>query len=209
MLYIAEPKSASTSLVVSIAKILNIKFSNGRNKVKGDIKCKGFESIQSYHNTTVFRNEAFLKKYLESTNFILKEHILPVKEHIEVIEKIKKPVIVSIRNSDDIIESYKRVFSVLPKIDQKMDYIKLKEELNYFANFYLNKQKENKELWLVITFEDIIFNFEETMKKIIKHYGFEVKDKEIKKHQLEKRNCTEHGMRKLIKEGFVYDKLRD
>jgi hypothetical protein len=194
MLLIAEPKSGSTSLLWSIAEILKIQRKNGQNRLKSDIKCIGFEEMQKYHNTTVKRSKEFLKKYIESKDIIYKEHILPTKEHLKYLGEIGRPVVVLLRNSTDIIESYKRVFSVLPDIKKMIDLEKMKKELDLFYYLY-NKQRNT--MFLKVHYEDIVLNFHATIKKILSQYGFNIPMKEIKKYQLQKRNFGGHGLRKL------------
>jgi hypothetical protein len=61
MLLIGQPKSATTSLMWTLAHIMGIAHKNGHNKRKGDIKCSGFEQLQKYHGTTVQRSYARYK----------------------------------------------------------------------------------------------------------------------------------------------------
>ena len=49
MLIIAQPKTASTSLVQTVGEYLDIEFSHGVGKKKCDKKCEGFTEIQKYH----------------------------------------------------------------------------------------------------------------------------------------------------------------
>jgi len=102
--------------------------------------------------------------------------------------------VVLLRDSEPIIESYKRVFTVFPEIQKKIDFEKLKEELDLFNKIY--SEIDNK-IYLKITFEDVVLNFVSTMKKILSHYGFKKTITEIKKYELAKRNYTGHGIRKL------------
>jgi hypothetical protein len=194
MLLIAEPKSGSTSLMWSIAEILKIQKKNGQNKLKEDVKCKGFEEIQKYHNTTVKRSYKFLEKYIESKTVIYKEHILPTLNHLLAMGEIGRNIVILLRDSKEIIESYKRIFSVLPDIKKKIDLIKLKEELDLFYDIY---ERQKNKMYLKIYYKDIVLNFHKTIKKILIHYGFDISLEKIKKYQLQKRNYTGHGLRKL------------
>ena len=88
---IAIPKSASTSLMQTIAKILNIKYQNGISRKKYLIDVKEFEEMQKYHGTTIRRSKEFLAKWISRKDIIYKEHLLPIKEHIQYIKEINKP----------------------------------------------------------------------------------------------------------------------
>jgi hypothetical protein len=192
MLLIAQPKSASTSLMWTLAHILKIAHKNGQNRLNADKKCPGFEELQKYHGTTVKRNYAFLYNYICKPDVIYKEHILPIDKHIEFIKDIDKPVVVLLRDADQTIESYKRVFSVLPEL--KIDYNKLKNNLEEFQFRYIMEAENNKplgkpHLFKIITFKDITKNFTETIKSVIMHYGKEVPE-DIEKYKLCKRNYT-------------------
>jgi hypothetical protein len=192
MLLIAQPKSGSTSLLYSIGKILKLRIKNGQNKLKDDIKCSRYFETQKYHGTTVKRNYDFLKKYIEDRTVIYKEHILPIKSHLDIIKKINKNVVVLIREPEEIIESYKRVFSVM--FNLKINYERLLDEMKEFYSVYSAFDSDKR--FLIITYKDIVLNFTETIKKIIKHYNFKT-PVNIHKYELEKRNYTGHGEKKL------------
>lgn len=193
MLLIAQPKSSSTSLLYSLGEILKLNIKNGQSFSKDDKKCDGYEELQKYHGTTVKRNYKYLEKYILSKTLIYKEHILPIKEHLEIIEKINYPVVVLLRKPEETIESYKRVFSVLPELNN-IDYDKLLKEVELFNQTY--KKIKNKN-YLIITFRETIFDFHNTIKKICKHWKLKVPDN-LKKYELQKRNYTGHGIRKIM-----------
>lgn len=195
MLLIAQPKSASTSLMHSLSEILDITHKNGQSIMKGETKCEGYEELQKYHGTTVKRNYKYMEKYIKDKKIIYKEHILPTSHHLEIINKINSPVVVLLREPEETIESYKRVFSVLPEL-KDINYNKLLDEVKEFYNVYKNI---NNDLYLIVTFRDIVFNFNQTIKKIIKHYGLNI-PKNLKKFELAKRNYTGHGIRKIMEE---------
>lgn len=191
MLLIGQPKSASTSLMRSLAQILNITHKNGQNKGRNDKKCPGYVEIQKYHNTTVIRNYDYLKGYIEDRKIVYKEHILPIKKHLDFMNKINKNVVVLLRKPEETIESYKRVFTVLPNLD--IDFNKMLKEVQLFYDTYMSLSNK---IYLKVTYRDIVLNFTKTMKKIISHYGFKIPEN-IDKYNLEKRNFTGHGLRRL------------
>lgn len=207
MIWIAEPKSSSCSLSMTLHKILNIKCIQSIQRKKNEKNCEGFENLQKYHTSLVKRKFTFLKKYIEDENILYKEHLLPIRDHINFIEQIGKPIFVLIRKSDEIVDSYKRIFSVLPQIEEIINYEKLKGELDLFSEMYLKKEKENPKIWMVITFRDLMFNCHEIIKKITDHYGYNLDIEYIKRFKYEKRNYTGHGIRK-IKGEKQYERIK-
>lgn len=107
MLIVAQPKSASTSLLYSIAKAAGIKAVNGKSKSKNDELCIGFEELQKYHTTTHKRTEKLLTYYCQKKDLIYKDHILPTEEHLKYLNK--KRFIVLLRKPEDTIDNYKRI----------------------------------------------------------------------------------------------------
>ena len=184
MLFIAMPKSASTSLMWSLSEILKIPMKNGTNKKKGDKNCPGYKQLQTYHGTMVQRSKTYLQGYI-CNNILYKEHILPTKEHLEIIEETKKPVVVLLRKPEECIESYKRVLSVI--YDKEINYDEMLRELYQFHDTYV--QLTNNDIYMIINYKDIVDDFTETIKKIIKHYGRPV-PKDVERYKLQKRNYT-------------------
>lgn len=191
MLLIGQPKSASTSLMRTIAEILNINYKNGQNKRQNDVKCEGFEETQKYHGTTVKRSEDYINNYINNKTIIYKEHILPTKKHLEILKNAKNNFVTLIREPKGVVSAYKRVFEVLPEM-KSIDYEKLFEEAKLFYNTYKNERLEKN---LVVTYRDIVLNFNETIMQIIKHYGYEIDD--INKYKLLKYNYTGQGVKEL------------
>jgi hypothetical protein len=193
MLLIGQPKSASTSLMQTIAKMANVTPKNGQNKKNGDVKCKGFEEIQKYHGTTVQRSKQFLEAHIMNRTWLYKEHILPTNRHLKILNEINENIVVLLREPKGILNSYKRVFSVLPEVNNKINWNNLYKEIEHFYNTYRNLKNEK---YLIVYFKDIVLNFHEEIKKIFKHYKLEL-PKNYKKFQLAKRNYTGHGIKEL------------
>lgn len=185
MLIISIPKSASTSLMQTIAKILKIKFQNGISRKHGyrlEELCPGYDEMQKYHGTTIKRTFNFLNRWISRNDVIYKEHLLPTKEHIEYIKKINKPVVILLRNPEDVIDNYLRSCKkfnngLMGLREQKgliikklitLDFDKLKEEYEEFNISWRNAKLKNA---LYIDFKDLILNYNSTMRKIMYHYG--------------------------------------
>jgi hypothetical protein len=173
--------------------MLKIQKKNGQNHRPGEKKCKGFVELQKYHGTTVQRSYRFLEHFINSKKVIYKEHILPIKKHIQMIDKINKPVVVLLRTPEETIESYKRIFDV---INLDIDFDVLLKEVKQFYSAYINK----KGIYLVVTWRDLVFRFHETIEKILKHYGFPIEKKIIKSYTLSKRNYTGDGLKEVLNE---------
>ena len=188
MIIIALPKSASTSLMWSIARALNIGYQNGISR-KGEIesqKCKGFPEIQKFYGTTIKRDFEYLKKWITRKDIIYKEHLLPTAEHIEYVKQINKPVIILTRDSLESIDNHLRMKVLheknkLNKREQKgliikkmvtLDFNKLKTDFDNFSEGWLSLKLENA---LYITFNELILNPKGTLKKVLNHLGFRVK----------------------------------
>jgi hypothetical protein len=185
MLLIGVPKSASTSLMQSIAKILNIKYQNGISRKKYDktLFCEGFEEMQEFYGTTIKRDYKFLEKWINRQDVIYKEHLLPTKEHIEYIKQINKPVVILTRDSSDCIDNHIRTIELykngkLSKREQKglvinkmikLDLNKLKIDFDNFNNGWLNANLKNA---LYITFNELVLHPKRTIKRVLNHYGY-------------------------------------
>lgn len=187
MLLVSIPKSASTSLMQTIAKILNIKYQNGISRKPGYTKdqlCEGFEEMQTYHGTTIRRSKEFLKKWISRKDIIYKEHLLPTKEHIKYIQEIDMPIVILLRDVNHVIDNYLRSIKKyrsgkMGSREQKgliikklisLDYDKLKKEYKEFNKKWMNADLGRKALY--INYNDLILRYNETMKDTLYHYGY-------------------------------------
>jgi len=184
MLLIAQPKSASTSLMWSLSEIMKVPMKNGTNRKQSDINCPGYDQLQIYHGTMVKRSYKYLKEYI-TNNVLYKEHILPVPEHLKSIDDIGKPVVVLLRDPKECIESYKRVLSVI--YDKKIDYDEMEKELYQFNETY--SQLTNNNIYMIIDYREIVDDFINTIKKVLLHYGKDIPN-DVERYRLQKRNYT-------------------
>jgi hypothetical protein len=167
MLLIAQPKSASTSLALTLAKMCKLKCRLGIPKRKGkDVDSKGFKSIQRLHNNMVKRTALFIKQIVVGRRTLFKEHIIPDAEHLKILSKHKEPIVILLRNPGKALEAYKRVGV---KVTEG-----LKKDLVNFHNKYM-WWASNKKNVLVIYFEDLILNYHALMKRICRHYKLKYK----------------------------------
>jgi hypothetical protein len=162
MLLIAMPKSASTSLAMTIAKICKLKCNLGIPKKKGkDVDSKGFRYIQKLHSNMVKRSPLFMKQVITGKRTLFKEHIIPDAEHLKILSKHKEPIVIILRNPEKALEAYKRIGA---KVNEG-----LAKDLVNFHNKYM-WWASNKPNVIVIYFEDLVINYRAIMKRILKHY---------------------------------------
>ena len=184
MLLIAQPKAASTSLLYSLAEIMKVAPVNGRNRKQVDVPCPGYEELQKYHGTTVQRSNKYLLGFINTQTVLYKEHILPIKNHLDIMKECKN-IVVLLREPKETIESYKRVFSVLSGV--KVDYNKLLDEVTEFYEVY-----NSDDNYLKVFYNDVVNNFHETVKKILDCYGFDI-PANLNEYELAKKNYNRWG----------------
>jgi hypothetical protein len=188
MLIIGQPKSASTSLMATLGKILDVKVREGLIKNPSSKACEGFDTIQTCHSNMSERSELYLSQLINGQR-VFKEHLLPTPEHIERLRDINKPVIILLREPKDSYDCYDRLFNSNNNI--RTDRLKLKKDIKKFYDGY--KGLTDK-IFLIIKYKDLILNYEKTMKKILKHLG--IKGKKIV--PLEKRRYTGVGEKRIL-----------
>jgi hypothetical protein len=172
MLLIAIPKSASTSLVHTLGKMLNIKVYEGIAKKEYDFNCEGFSEIQKYHSNMVERSGVFLNLITGGRHAIYREHLLPTYRHIKILLSIKRKVVLLLRNPDDVIDSYRRL-----KRSSEIDFKKLSRDVNVIYNKYINLK--GKEKICIIHYKDLILNYKNTIRKIYNFWGIRLPKKII------------------------------
>lgn len=166
MLLIAQPKSGSTSLACTIAKIQKLRCNLGIPKKAKDKPCNELKHIQKLHNNMPKRSELFIKQVINGRKTLFKEHLIPSKEHIDILRKIKTNYVILLRNPEASAEAYKRVGAKVTD-GVRQDLIDFHNKYMWFAS--------NKKNVLVIYFEDLILNYRNVIKRIMKHYGLNPK----------------------------------
>lgn len=190
MLLIGQPKSASTSLLRTLSEILNIKYQNGLGKLKNWEYCEGFSEIQKYHDTTIKRDLNFMEFWIRRRDCILKEHILPTEHHMNLIKKVNGKILILLRKPEDSLNNYMRMYEQYKRgnlrkkiIDELMPYRfdKINFDL-YFEDLILfnkNWREFDYNKKMIITFEDLILRYEETIKNILLFFKFKMPKKII------------------------------
>ncbi len=184
MLLIARPKSASTSLAVTISKIGGLKCSLGIPKKDNAINCKGFKTIQKKHNNMISRSPEFIHQIIKGRKTLFKEHLLPTKEHLETLDKYRGNIVILLRDPAHALDSYKRLGCKITK--------SLEKDLNDFHNKYM-WWASNKRNAIVIYYADLVLDYVPTIKRVLKHY--KIKHKKI--IGLLKRKYTTVGINRL------------
>lgn len=187
MLLIAQPKSASTSLLYTLKQITNKEIKEGIPRTKKDKDCPGFPEVQKHHSNMIQRNELFIKQIVSGRKTIFREHLLPIASHLNYIKKYNKNIVVLLRNPDDSCDSYMR-------FNKRTGKKQMKEDLNNFYKKYIDFSKKNSKIVLVIFYRDLILDYKQTMKKILDHFNLKI-PKKIP--LLAKRKFTGVGLQRL------------
>ena len=182
MLIIGQPKSASTSLLKTLAAMFKMKFQNGISKNANYSKdCPGFKTIQSYHGTMAQRDLRFFQYWINKADIIYKEHILPVPAHIQAINQINKPILILLRDPDHSFDNYIRLRAdyMVGKLTEKensilraqvfvdMDMKALRRDLCDFNQGWTDAKIKSA---LYIDYSDLVLRYQKTMEKICLHF---------------------------------------
>jgi hypothetical protein len=186
MLIVAQPKSASTSLLKSLAKIGKLNFKNGQSKTVKDELCEGFDELQKYHTTTHKRSKEFLQTWCDRKDSIYKDHILPTKEHIDYLKD--KKFIMLLRNPFDTLDNYVRMvekyrsnkMSKKESEELKLELF-LKIDFDKFSNdiYEYNKKWKETKLGLLIDYDELVMCPKNTLLKCIRYLGISIKDEVV------------------------------
>lgn len=184
MLIIAQPKSASTSLVKSLAKISGIKFKNGESRGRNYIACNGFEELQKYHTTTHARSADYLQKWAIRNDCILKDHILPTNEHIQALWGHK--AIVLLRDPEHTIDNYVRMRDKylsghMPEKEAKELHLEtfLKVDFDTFCEDIRTYHEgwRSAGIGLIIDYDQLVMCPRNTLLKCLKYLGLSTRGK--------------------------------
>ena len=186
MLLIAQPKSASTSLIYTLGKITKKEIKAGIPRKKGENDCKGFPEIQLHHCNMVQRSELFLKQVILGRKKIFKEHLIPIKEHLDIIKKLNTNIVVLLRKPEDSCDSYMR-------FNNKTNKEQIKKDLDDFYNKYIDFSKNNDRI-LIVFYKDLVLNYIPTMKKILNHFSLNIPKTIL---PLQKKMFTGVGLKRL------------
>lgn len=165
MLIIAQPKSASTSFSVTLTKIANKELSLMIKSTKNEIKCYGYEELSKCHCNMKEKSPALLDKMICDRETVYRDHLLPTYNHAQYLKLINKPVVILLRNPDHSYDCYLRMF-------EKNKNALINRELirQQLLKFYYLWKGINLTVALKINYEDLILNYEETMRTVMNHF---------------------------------------
>lgn len=185
MLIIAQPKSASSSLLYTLSEMMKIKAHHGTKRKSFHILCDGYDRLQKYH-TLIFERSPFdIMKMITAKNLIYREHLLPGKRTFKILNKYSN-FIVLLRNPFHSYENYQKLLEKSNKVNEL-----ILDDLIHFNEGYREYIKTRPDI-LLVNYEDLILNYNETMNKIKKYW--KIKSKII---TLKKVKYTGNGIKKL------------
>lgn len=185
MLIIAQPKSASTSLLLTLSQMMKVKPFRGTKRKDFNILEDEFEQLQLYHTLIFERSPLDIMRMVKDQKILYREHLLPNDRTFKILDKYDK-FIVLLRNPEDSYDNYKRI------LDKKNEQNKkILEDLILFYSRYQIYLKNRPEI-LQIDYEDLVINYKDVLKDICKYW--KIKNKII---PLKKENYTGIGEKRL------------
>ena len=205
MLIIAQPKTASTSLVSTIAKTTKrswhqLEFAKnnvGRPASLGPSHIKRQRIFVSLPHSDII--DYSKKEILGMANHkdIFKQHIPPTKNNLEIITGEKVKCLILLRDPENSVRAYKHANSRRAKlIKDKNDFKnKLKEMKKFHDDWAQLKSRPNVK---VVYFEDLILNQKRVLNEILDFFGMPRDNR--KNMVLDKKRYTGIGLRNLLAE---------
>jgi hypothetical protein len=187
MLLIAQPKSASTSLLYTLKQITKKEIKEGIPRKPNEKDCPGFPEIQKHHCNMIQRNELFLKQVTKGRKTIFREHLMPTNDHLNILKKLNTNIVILLRDTNDSCDSYMR-------FNKKTDKEQIKKDLDDFHKKYVDFSRKNSRIVLIVYYKDLILNYIPTMKNILRHFNLKI-PKKIP--LLQKRKFTGVGLKRL------------
>lgn len=192
MLIISQPRSASRSLVDTLKIITGLNCGQARPKYYREEKCDGFKEMQKGSGMSMIpwtKKELF--DLIVDRKKIMKTHVLPEKMHLDYLYKNDLPVLIQLRTPEHAADSYCRIESGKKEININ-NVIK---EHKLFFDLY-KKLADEKKNYLIIYYEELVLDYQKTMRKILKHFKIKLK-KGQKIISLKKRHYSKIGEMRL------------
>lgn len=169
MLIIAQPRSASSSLVDTLGIIVGLPgkqiFSiNGISYKSLYGTPVGYNFLPSAHSD--FRDVPFehINDLINQTMIIRKQHFPPTKTTINGLKRTKKPVLIQLRDPKESMLSYK-----------KLGFENYQNSLHDLQLFNAEYSKLNgQENILIVQYCDLVSQFHTTIIKILNHFNFPI-----------------------------------
>ncbi len=170
MLLIAQPKSASTSLLYTIKEVLKIRIKEGIPKKHYEIDCENFSEIQKHHSNMIERSSLFIKRIIINKKILYREHLLPTKRHLIILDKLlkinKEKIVILLRKPEDSFDSYLRLKNSV------IDKEQLLKDLKDFYSIYIDFVQGKEDKILLIHYKELVLNYKKTIKKVFSYYGY-------------------------------------
>lgn len=169
MLLIAQPKTASTSLMTALGKITSLGYK--QNLKLPYKKHPGWQKLT--HSDMRIIPDNILYFWATDNSYIYKQHLLPIEKHKKNLLASGARFVVLFREPTETLESYGRL----------SENYKIKKELKKYRKEILNEivlwHKNALSLFsgpqfLQIWFEDVINDTTDTINRILKFYGFDI-----------------------------------
>lgn len=184
MLLIAQPRSASTSLMDTIQRASGVKscqkFNNGKQSYKKIYRAPdGYNFLQHHHSD--FRDIPFnhILDRINDPSAVYKQHFPPTNETLKGIRDTGKNVVILLRDPEAGMNSYK-----------KLNVGKYKESLADLKEFNERyRTLSGLQHVFIITYEELIENVSASMTKILNHLSLPVPP-DIDKLELSKKRTT-------------------
>jgi len=181
MLIVSQPRCASTSLLYTLSTISATRAVNGIMRKQ---KAKGFEQIQRLHRICGLRTEQTLRNCLTSRRETFRLHLLPVKHHLDILDKYKINMVVVLREPSETVKSYMKYCNNISYYKVLGDMVVYNETWRHIAI--------GRDYIKLIEFSDLIGKQSETISGIMAHMAIKGKVIPLKKMNAAKDKLTYH-----------------
>lgn len=202
---IGQPKSASTSLMITLSKCFGVeagqvlgltnkgnkKFTIDKYNYKYDNE---FIYLHGHSDMVDMSGKLFLKLLLDEKK-IYKQHFAPSKNNIDIILKNigNSKLLVLLRKPKHVYNSYIRWWR-RKNINKPRDY-RHGVYTDFIKYYNIYKALKHKNI-MVIDYDDLVLDFNNTLEKIILFYGKPIPDN-INNIELSKHRFTGVGLKRL------------
>ena len=188
MLLIAQPKSASTSLLDTLGRITGLK--GTQYFISQKIFEPEFFELSKLHTDACGIGYETLNSFINNQKVIYKQHFVPNDNNLKCLSKINKKIVVLLRNPLDCIDAYinngKYIIGYynLPKIF---------DEMKLYYDRYVQFSEINKNI-VLIDYNVLILDTEKTIEKILNHFNLRAITNDW---TLSRKRFTGKGLKKL------------
>jgi len=175
MLIIAIPKSAGTSLSMTLAKLHNLEFDEGLTHYN---QIKNGNIIELRHGSMGNVKKGDIKKF-KNEKIIYHEHLFPTKDNIKNLKNQKKVIL--LREPEEILHSWWRAeqsgihskHPMLKNCKTEKGYVEKAKKLGalkIFKDFKQGWEKAKTKDDLIIYYKDLMKNPQQIINDVEKHF---------------------------------------